>query len=94
MAADTCTITTPNMHISTHSGGTRMNFVPYVKCTKPAKIIPDLNAAVQIYVDGSWVTTSGWTLSNLEASSTYVKYSVSHACSAFASRYRGRARYN
>lgn len=93
-AAEVCTLTTPNVHISTHSGGTRMNFVPYVKCTKPAKELLDLNTQVQIKVDGSWVTTSGWTLSQLEASPTYVKYSISHSCSALAAKYRGRARYN
>lgn len=93
-SADSCTISTPNVHISTHSGYTRMNFVPSVTCATPAKKLLDLNASVQVWDGDSWVSNSGWTMSELDASSTYVRYSLSKPCSAFTAKYRGRARKN
>lgn len=86
-----CTVSTPNVHISTHSGGTRLNFVPSVSCvSRPSRSLL-LEAQVQKLINGSWVNAdfSGATLNNTP---TYVRLSLSGARLANTTTYRGRAR--
>lgn len=85
-----CVLQTPNVHRSTHSGGTRLNFVPVLTCASAPKAI-GMGVSLQRKSGSSWVNVP-WTTELLDNKAKYIRISLSLPCTTVGVTYRGGAR--
>jgi hypothetical protein len=89
-AAGVCLVQAQNVHLSKHSGYTRLNSIGSVSCTYDPIGPLLLEVRMRKLVGGSWTTVST-TPSILNDTTTYVRHSRSRGCSTGTYRTESRA---